>query len=199
MKQLFTFFMSFLMGFLVLQTSGELLASERLPLKETQVQNARFLINESFVNGIPDDWTVINANNDPHTWVGFEGDGYSNNFSASIRSWAFPHDDYLVTPHITVEEDMVLSLWAKSGSNFFLEPRIKTSGYDMLELSFKNFVDNFSGPAEYTLKVLAIADDVEYLIEEWVDPETIPAYEFEAILTAADHGVGTDYFHIAWV
>ncbi len=121
MKQLFTFFMSFLMGFLVLQTSGELLASERLPLKETQVQNARFLINESFVNGIPDDWTVINANNDPHTWVGFAGDGYSNNFSASIRSWAFPHDDYLVTPQITVEEDMVLSLWAKSGNNFFLE------------------------------------------------------------------------------
>jgi len=91
--------------------------------------------------------------------------------------------------------------WSPSveGEYYLYSPVIKTSGHSSLQLTFKNFVNNFGTPGEYTLRVVTIADDVEYLIEEWVDPDNIPAYEFEAILTAAEHGVGTDNFHIAWV
>ncbi len=48
------------------------------------------------------------------------------------------------------------------------------------------------------MSVIAIADGVEYIIEEWYDPASIPSTPESYTLTAA-HGVGASDFQIAWV
>ncbi len=80
---------------------------------------------------------------------------------------------------------------------YLTTPKINTGGYFELKLSFKHFLQHWSGP--YTLKVVTIADGVEYLIDQWVNPTSWSATNVDYILTAADHGVGTADFQLAWV
>ncbi|MDY0103625.1 MAG: carboxypeptidase regulatory-like domain-containing protein, partial [Lentimicrobium sp.] len=89
--------------------------------------------------------------------------------------------------------------WTPSATNdFYLKsPILSTIGQSTLQLSFRNMVDEFTGPN--TLKILAIADGVEYVIDQWVN-ETAdrPASMLVYDLTSA-HGVGAAEFQIAWV
>lgn len=78
-------------------------------------------------------------------------------------------------------------------------PRIFTGGLDSMAFSFKHRVLNTGEPGPFTLKVLAIADGEEYLIEEWTDPANIAANEYETVLYQAQHGIGTEPLQLAWV
>lgn len=96
--------------------------------------------------------------------------------------------------------EMVFWWQPESSGQFYLtSPQIITTGLDSLVLSFKYRVNNFGGPGNYTLKVIAIANDAEYLIHQWVDPESIPASEFVTIIDSQNHGVGSESFYLAWV
>jgi endonuclease/exonuclease/phosphatase family metal-dependent hydrolase len=78
-------------------------------------------------------------------------------------------------------------------------PTLNTAGFSELSLGFKHRIRNFGDPGIYTLKVEAIADGERYLIDEWVDPDLMPAEEVSYSLSAAEHGVGAEDFRIAWV
>lgn len=78
-------------------------------------------------------------------------------------------------------------------------PRIFTGGLDSMAFSFKHRVLDAGEPGPFTLKVLAIADGQEYLIEEWTDPADIAANEYETVLYQAQHGIGTEPLQLAWV
>jgi hypothetical protein len=86
-----------------------------------------------------------------------------------------------------------------SGTSYLYSPVINTTGLTELEFKFKNFLNNFMSPGIYSIKVVTIVGDTEYLVAEWVNPDDIAAHEFETLLTAASHGVGAEKFYIAWV
>ncbi|MBZ0241597.1 MAG: carboxypeptidase-like regulatory domain-containing protein, partial [Bacteroidales bacterium] len=88
-----------------------------------------------------------------------------------------------------------------SGTNEFylMTPMMSTTGQSSLQLSFKHSINDFNG--NYTMRVVAIADGVEYIIEEWLDPSLLPdmtPMDMSYVLTAA-HGVGAADFQLAWV
>ncbi|NBC06479.1 MAG: choice-of-anchor D domain-containing protein [Bacteroidetes bacterium] len=78
-------------------------------------------------------------------------------------------------------------------------PGIFTEGLDSMAFSFKHRVLDTGEPGPFTLKVLAIADGQEYLIEEWTDPGDVAANEYETVLYQAQHGIGTEPLQLAWV
>ncbi len=86
-----------------------------------------------------------------------------------------------------------------SGAFYLQSPQINSSDYDELLLTFSHMVNNYQTPGIYTLKVVALAGDEEYLIYEWVDPDNIAPENFTAIINAQDHGVGAENLRIAFV
>ncbi|TVQ15380.1 MAG: choice-of-anchor D domain-containing protein [Bacteroidetes bacterium] len=96
--------------------------------------------------------------------------------------------------------EMVFWWQPESTGQFYLTtPEIVTTDMDTLVLSFKHRVNNFGGPGQYTLKVVAIADETEHVIHQWINPESIAATEFTAIINNQNHGVGSESFKLAWV
>lgn len=87
----------------------------------------------------------------------------------------------------------------QNGAFYLKSPQINSSGYDEFLFSFRHMVNNYEAPGIYTLKVVTIADDNEYLIHEWVDPDDMPAETYSTLLTAADHGIGSENLRIAFV
>jgi hypothetical protein len=87
----------------------------------------------------------------------------------------------------------------QNGAFYLKSPKINSSDYDQFLFSFRHMVNNYEAPGIYSLKVVTIADDIEYLIHEWIDPDDMPAETFSTILTAADHGIGSENLHIAFV
>ncbi|MDY0078729.1 MAG: carboxypeptidase regulatory-like domain-containing protein, partial [Bacteroidales bacterium] len=90
--------------------------------------------------------------------------------------------------------------WSPSGIGdyYLMTPVMSTEGQSTLQLSFKHEVDDYSLGDPYILRVIAIADGVEYIIHEWNDPDDVPAITETFTLTSA-HGVGAADFRIAWV
>ncbi len=59
-------------------------------------------------------------------------------------------------------------------------------------------VNDYNG--NYSLRVVTIADGVEHIVQEWPAPNAnMAADTYTYTLTAADHGVGAEVFHVAWV
>ncbi|MDD4372439.1 MAG: choice-of-anchor J domain-containing protein [Bacteroidales bacterium] len=91
--------------------------------------------------------------------------------------------------------------WSPSSTDEFylMTPVMSTAGMSMLELSFRHYVSHYNSTTyTWSLRVVAIADGVEYLIQEWNPTASIPATQVFFDLTAA-HGVGASEFQIAWV
>ncbi|HZK09298.1 MAG TPA: choice-of-anchor J domain-containing protein [Bacteroidales bacterium] len=83
-----------------------------------------------------------------------------------------------------------------SGTFYLKTPIITTIGQSSLQLSFKNYLNDYQ--SGYTIKVISIADGEEHIIQEWVSPASMPPATLTYELTAA-HGVGATDFQIAWV
>ncbi|MCK9453357.1 MAG: carboxypeptidase regulatory-like domain-containing protein, partial [Bacteroidales bacterium] len=64
--------------------------------------------------------------------------------------------------------------WSPSGTDAFylMTPMMSTEGQSSLQLTFKQYINDFN--SNYTMRVVAIADGVEYIIEEWLDPSILP-------------------------
>lgn len=88
---------------------------------------------------------------------------------------------------------------ATTGELRLATPEIFTGGLDSMAFSFKHQVLDPGQPGPFNLKVLAIADGEEYLIQEWADPGDIAANEYETVLYPAQHGIGTEPLQLAWV
>lgn len=86
--------------------------------------NAQF--NEGFEDGIPSSWTVINGG-DTNTWVaGTPGVGIAHtgsNVAKIVYNSTVAHDDYLITPQVTVAVGSAdrITFWYKHRSNTFPE------------------------------------------------------------------------------
>ncbi|MCK9452912.1 MAG: carboxypeptidase regulatory-like domain-containing protein, partial [Bacteroidales bacterium] len=64
--------------------------------------------------------------------------------------------------------------WSPSGTDAFylMTPMMSTEGQSSLQLTFKQYINDYN--SNYTMRVVAIADGVEYIIEEWLDPSILP-------------------------
>lgn len=78
-------------------------------------------------------------------------------------------------------------------------PEILTMGLDSMRFSFKHRVRDFGAPGPFSLKVLAISNGTENIIQEWVDPGNIDATEYAAVLYKDQHGIGGETLQLAWV
>ena len=91
--------------------------------------------------------------------------------------------------------------WAPSGTGEYalMTPMMNTEGQSELSLSFRNFVDHYNHLSyTWSIRVVAIANGVEYTIQEWIPTADIPAELLSYQLTDA-HGVGAEEFQIAWI
>ena len=86
-----------------------------------------------------------------------------------------------------------------TGRFYLTTPEVITTGLDSLVLSFRHRIRNFREPGTYTLSVISMTDDGEYLIHEWVNPDLTPATEFITLIESVNHGVGQSPFQLAWV
>ena len=145
------------------------------------------------------------------TWVGNTGtnpfepfietfDGLANfelpagwTTSPESGNWGAQNSDYAGG----VAPELRFGFYPSSTNEFYImTPMLNTDGQDQLQFSFKHMINDYNG--NYTLRVVAIADGVEYIIEEWLTPEYLPATDMNYTLTDA-HGVGAEEFQLAWV
>lgn len=127
---------------------------------------------------------------------GLEGGELPLGWTASAPNWGV-----LNTANAGGEAPEMVFWWQpeSTGQFYLISPGIETGNLDSLFFSFKYRIRDFGPPGTYNLKVVAIADGVENLITQWVNPPVINASEFTAILTRADHGLGSDDLRIAWI
>lgn len=83
-----------------------------------------------FEGGIPEDWTVIDANNDGYTWLSIDRIGeWGSSYQSGTFDWAYNSsnsalsssylngigmlypDDYLVSPQVNIENGSHISFW----------------------------------------------------------------------------------------
>lgn len=105
---------------------------------------------EGFESGIPASWTVLNAG-DTNTWTTSTFAPHSGLTNALIVYSATPHDDYLVTPAITVVAGIndQLSFWAKSRDPLYPEiVDVKLSTTTATAAAFTvTLIDNLAPPS----------------------------------------------------
>lgn len=85
------------------------------------------------------------------------------------------------------------------GRSYLLSPPMNSEEWENLTLSFRYNIRNFGDPGEYTLSVIAIAGDEEYVIAEWVDPGDSGPSDIEVQIDSENHGLGHEDFRLAWV
>lgn len=84
-----------------------------------------------------------------------------------------------------------------NGNSYLKTPALNTSGFSNLNLSFKHMIDHYGGP--YTLKLVSIVGSTEYVLREWVNPESnIAATTVNQSISAAQ-GAGASNLQLAWV
>jgi len=88
---------------------------------------------------------------------------------------------------------------AHSGLTYLKSPILNTSDFDQMLLSLRHAINNYQDPGDYTLRLVTIAGEEEYLIEEWIDPDDMEAEHLEFALTAEDHGIGSENLQLAFV
>lgn len=96
-----------------------------------QLQAQVTLLDESFENGIPTTWTLIDADGDNNNWMtptydvdplygsGYTGSGYA--FSLSRNTVALTPDNWLVTPPLTLGTNSTLSFYRMVARNMAQE------------------------------------------------------------------------------
>lgn len=91
-----------------------------LTMLASSIANAQF--TQGFESGIPAGWTVLNGG-DANTWVANTFTPHSGTGSVAIVYGATAHDDYFVTPGITVTSGVSdrLSFWARSRDPLYPE------------------------------------------------------------------------------
>lgn len=133
-------------------------------------------------------------------WVeqfdGLNNGGLPFGWNTDAENW-----DVFNTSSAGGEAPQMVFWWQPESQGTFTvsSPRVLTGAADSLFFSFKYRIRDFGSPGNYTLKVVAIAEGVEHLITEWIDPPLIEASEFSAILTQEDHGLGADDLRFAWI
>lgn len=102
-------------------------------------------IDESFEDGIPGDWTVINNDGIKGSWESSDDENVPNTGTFGVRVDSYdagsagePNDDWLITPKISVIEDYVLSFWARSRSGSYPD------GFKIFVSKTGNAVEDFT-------------------------------------------------------
>lgn len=137
------------------------------------------VIDESFENGIPEGWTVIDNDGVKDTWLSSDASGvpHTGTYGLAVDTYDSeapgPSDDWLITPQITVEEGMVASFWARSRSGSYPD-------------AFKVWVSK----GDATIENFTIM-----LLEEGTVPEPYTKYQY-TLQENADINVG-DQIYIA--
>ena len=115
--------------------------------------------SESFENGIPSDWTTIDADGDDNTWdIGWSGNSHSGAMyviSLSYSNFALTPDNYLVSGQI--------SFTSNTGIRFYVHSNaIQHFGVAISTRSQNNAID-FTTIAEWT--VTTEGDWIEYSVD----------------------------------
>lgn len=130
--------------------------------------NAQFQQNFDSATTLPTGWAAINAG-DPNEWIissSIVGGAHSGANAASIAYHStIAHDDYFITPAITVAEGVNtrLSFWIKSRSTSFLEPyQVVLSTTNNTSAAAFNIVvqPEIEAPATWTKNTFNLSDYV---------------------------------------
>jgi endonuclease/exonuclease/phosphatase family metal-dependent hydrolase len=82
--------------------------------------------------------------------------------------------------------------WIKS-------PFLNTTGLDSMNLSFRHQLIVNAEPGNFNLKLMVFTAEQEYLVMEWVHPESIAAEEFTVQINSTLHGLGNGIVQLVWI
>ncbi|MBR6063321.1 MAG: choice-of-anchor J domain-containing protein [Bacteroidales bacterium] len=119
------------------------------------------LLSEGFEEGIPDTWTIIDADNDGHKWMtntpGTESaTAHNGSYYAYSRSWinsqgALHPDNWLITPAITIP----------STGNYDLTMWVCSMQDDFPQETYGVYISTSNDPEDLTSYVLLYEDTLE--------------------------------------
>lgn len=91
---------------------------DRLGIDDIRVEE---MLMVDFENGIPENWTIIDANADDRTWDQDDYDPFNGEFNASLDTYEDGEttDDWMITNKITVTADYELTFYAQSSSDTY--------------------------------------------------------------------------------
>ncbi|RYF37913.1 MAG: T9SS type A sorting domain-containing protein [Chitinophagaceae bacterium] len=180
--------------------------------------SAQFTQNFEGGTTMPAGWTTINQG-DANGWVvtSVDEDAHSGTNVASIHyDFATAHEDYLITPAITVTAGLTdrLTFWIKSASEFYLEPyevRLSTtnnsapasfsvvlqpSSEAAVEWTKKSFdLTNYVGQTVYISVRATGVNELDLFVDDVVS-DAVPSCAAVTGLTADN--VSTDSATISW-
>jgi len=88
---------------------------------------------------------------------------------------------------------------AQTGRFYLITPRIDTQGIDTLVFSMNYRINNFQTPGQYTLSIITIADSIEHVVHQWVNPGSVGPEQLLTAITATEHGLGAESLRLAFV
>ena len=111
--------------------------------------DAQGVLNEDFLQGIPDEWTIIDADGDSFGWEIYDLDGHNDESCVRSASYisgigALEPDNYLISPEIAINSsDYVLNYWVKPFDDYFVSEhyKIKIAVTDSLDLLPEYFTE----------------------------------------------------------
>ncbi|TVQ82945.1 MAG: choice-of-anchor D domain-containing protein [Bacteroidetes bacterium] len=77
-------------------------------------------------------------------------------------------------------------------------PPLQTQGLDSLTVTFKHSMVENPEYENYSLKLLSIADEQQYIVAQWDNPGNFTSEENTFTIYSENHGVGASMFFLAW-
>ncbi|OQX70612.1 MAG: hypothetical protein B6D62_04180 [Candidatus Cloacimonas sp. 4484_275] len=129
-------------------------------------------INEDFFQGIPENWTELDADGDSFGWEFYDEDGHNDNSCVRSGSYidgigvVYP-DNYLITPQILVgNENFYVQFWVKPFNDYFYAEhyKLKIAVTDSTALEPDYFTDTIFEetlqPDDWQMRKLYLSDYV---------------------------------------
>ncbi len=121
---------------------------------------------EDFEDGLPVEWTIINANegdedngDDEHTWAVEAGSGNDDSDGLLLDTHPGPADDWFVSPLTKLTDGYVFSLWATGSTQYPDEVTIFVSKTGKEVADFTIELGTFEAPGPFTKFSFTPTDD----------------------------------------
>ncbi len=169
--------------------------SRLLPLRNFKEDEDTDYANDAIISGEGFDATIFNF-----PWYeDFEGTGVDSlpfGWSTNTADWGVKNSAYAGgnPPELVFAGESDLE-----GTFYAMSPPLQTTGLDSMLVNFRHFAENDDNPEMYSMRLVTIADDQEYLVAEWTDPEDIMPGEQSFRINSEEHGVDADRLYLAWV
>ncbi|SVE52057.1 uncharacterized protein METZ01_LOCUS504911, partial [marine metagenome] len=150
---------------------------------------------EGFESSVPPNgWTLINDGG-ANGWLKYSSSSlaHSGDYSARIQYNSTAHDDWLITPQMTIDSGDVVSFWSKSGSSFYLEQMnvmVSTTGnaktdFTALDVAIMPITAPYTAWTNFSYDLSAYDEDTVYIGFQAISTDKLYLYLDDVLIPIA--------------